>query len=344
MPGMTRRHATAASNEPAKRALRGNLLSLPWAPLLPLLLFSGCQEGNRPDSESPAPPGSAQTEPPRPSTGPPSPPPAGERHLLAYRNAIYKPGTRLEFNRVVNVRDAKVLVVSPKEKLTGTTRSTQTLTFIVDIVSEQRVEVLVQTDREEGTQSIGPNLKPLRQRVGILEGKTVIFNLRDAEWSPELDQRQVKGGASVIRFVREILARKSDSLLYGLSPRAVGESWTADPRHVPALGGAREKATGSGAMRLEFRGVEKEHGTDCAILVGRVNITSSDALTGKTTREGTIRVARSLTHLADLSVAFDGQMEVTGSPATGLSISTTGPYEMTQQLRITAPAGNAESP
>ena len=83
---------------------------------------------------------------------------------------------------------------------------------------------------------------------------------------------------------------------------------------------------------------------DCAVLVGRVSLTRFDALTGKTAKQGTIRVTRSLTRLADLSIAFDGRMEVIGSPTNGITVSTTGPYQMTQRLRIMDTAARADTP
>ena len=341
---MDRRYSAAASCEPTRWFSRRPLLSRSLTPVLALTMLAGCekQDDHDPDQRT-----SRQAQPsqaPPAQVGEASPRPAGERYLLAYQDATYKPGTRLEFERVVKVMDAEVLVVSPKEKLTGTTRTTQTLKLTIGIVSERQAKVLVQSDREEGRQRIGPNLNPLRQRIGALEGETIIFNLRGEGWTPELDQRKLQTGATVVRLVRELLERKSDVLLYGLKPRAVGESWTADPRHLPSLGGSNKEATGSGSMRLEFRGVENEDGMDCAVLVGRVSLTRFDALTGKTAKQGTIRVTRSLTRLADLSIAFDGRMEVIGSPTNGITISTTGPYQMTQRLRIMDTAARADTP
>lgn len=350
---MNRRPSTAASCKPAQRPRQrylfyGQLISLPA-----LLLLTGCRQQDQPtrkDQPAGEPPALSDHTGTKASPGSfvrkkkPFAQTGGERYFLAHRDATYEPGTRIEFERIVQVKDAKVVVVSPKEKLTGTTRSTQTLKLLIDLLSEREVRVLVEKDREEGTQNIGRKFNPLRQRIGLLEGRTVLFTLKEGEWTPDLDQQEIKGGASMIRFVRGILGRQSDAVLYGLDPLAVGESWTADPRYLLSLGGQKDRATGSGSLQLEFRGVEKNDGTDCAILVGRVNMTSVDALTGKTNREGSIRVARSLTHLANLSVAFDGRMEVIGSPSTGISISTSGPYEMTQRLRIKKTAAKAGAP
>ena len=66
--------------------------------------------------------------------------------------------------------------------------------------------------------------------------------------------------------------------------------------------------------------------------VGQVDVAASTAATGKTTYEGTVRVQRSLEHYTDLSLTYSGKIQIIGSPSEGMSMETTGPFEMTQRL------------
>lgn len=291
------------------------------------LVIAGCKS-KKDEAQGETKPASPAVTPPPPK---PVPRPNPNGRVLAKPGAIYPPGTRFYYQRRMITKNAAIHLSSPTGQVTGTTNSTQSLDLSVDVTSTTQVSVAVSKDREESTQVLQGKPVANKPRVGILEGRTVVFRFNNGQWIPLLGQNEGLATITIVQIVNSLLTRKSDLEVYGITPRGVGDSWETDPKHMTIL----TSGDTTGSVDMHFKGVEDHDGLSCAVLVAQLDLSSTNKSTGRTSKKGTMHVHRSLKHLADVSTTFVGKIEIEGAPRPGIRLETKGDFEMIQSLRFT---------
>ncbi|BCU76577.1 hypothetical protein [Luteolibacter sp. LG18] len=252
---------------------------------------------------------------------------ADETYILAKKDDMPKPGTKLIHSRLMAMKKGTVKVKVGDQALQGTCEMIETETEHVEHVSAEKIKRLLTAAEKSEKMTMNGQERPHEAEPNPLLNVPVTLSKADGEWTATIDGGKEPTAAQEKELSRKEKAMRKDEDvdMYGTVPRKVGDSWEVDASK--ALPFSEDEKDTQGTLKLTFKAVEEFQGKKCARLEGAMEMTGKTNQGQNITMKGNVIVFRSIEDREDLKVTITGTMGMSGEIPNG-SMSMDGDLTM----------------
>ena len=229
-----------------------------------------------------------------------------EAYVLALNEEVPPPGTKITVDQKFMLENGTRVYIGPGKVERHACTFTGLETGAIDFVSREKVKWLVTaSDRHQLLDGMVPDRWP--EHSPLFKIPTT-FTKTGGRWTAAPDQgspdeeqeKELKRRAKVVGIPRGFL-------IYGGTPRRVGEIWTVTGSDMPFTD---ELKSAAGTLQLTFKGVETHAGRKCARLEGPIDLKGDvEVEKGRMTfaLKGDLSILRAIGEQLDLKMDFKGR-------------------------------------
>lgn len=258
---------------------------------------------------------------------------SAKAYVLAEKSMIPSTEKTITTSAEFEMDGAEMTLTMAGNEIKGSMSNETKTTETTQRVSENTLRHVIVSEVEKGTIVMNGQEQPTPQKTNPLIGLPVIVKVEDGEVTAALEEGVATPEQEAA--MDELIAKfenNEDLVMYGDSPRQVGDRWDVDPSMLTNFSGA----TGlSGTFTTQLKSVEEIDGVKCAMLecvfdLSGKTMTSGDEPQMEISIAGRADVIRSIEDLIDLDAKMTAEMLVQGEPAPGMSMEVKGQAVMHQ--------------
>lgn len=257
-------------------------------------------------------------------------------YVLAKEKHFPATGTTIHETKKMVMNKAEVNIQMQGQEIKGTATSARTEENKLEFLANHQIRETEIRSEDKNTMMINGQESPSPSMPSPMLNVPVLLKKAEDKWIATLESGAEPNPLQKIKLAARAKEqnRDPDLLVYGSTPRKVGESWTVDAADVFF---GEDAEGGKGELKLTFKGVESYEGKQCARLEGPAKFSGKSTRDGAEqamTFDGNIVVLRSLDDMVDLQRNFNGRMTMKmGLPGDG-TLQMNGDITMEENARI----------